>query len=213
MRTRIKLCGMTRPGDLAAAAELGVDAVGLIFAEASPRRLSPAQARTLRAAAPPMLTVVALFRDNAEDAIAAAIDAARPQLLQFHGDEDEAACARWGVPYLRAVPMGSLHAEAAGAFLARYPSAAGFVLDGHRAGGAGGSGRRFDWRQVPDLAGRPWLLAGGLTPDNVADAVLQAGPWGVDASSGVESAPGIKDAQRMHRFVQEVRRADARSTD
>ena len=209
MRTRIKLCGMTRAGDVAAAAALGVDAVGLVFAAGSPRQLTPQQGARLRAAAPPFLSVVALFRDTPEATIAAALEAARPQLLQFHGDEDEAACARWGLPYLRAVPMGSLDADAAVAWMARYPSAAGFVFDSHASGAAGGSGHAFDWSRLPAESGRPWLLAGGLKPDTVADAVRRLRPFGVDVASGIEAAPGIKDPQRMHRFVTEVRRADA----
>jgi len=213
MRTRIKLCGMTRASDVAAAAALGADAVGLVFADGSPRRLEPEQAARLRAVAPAFLTVVALFRDGAEDAIAAALEAARPHLLQFHGEEDEAACLRWGLPYLRAVPMGSLDAGGVEPWLARYPSAAGFVFDSHAAGGAGGSGSGFDWSRLPAAPTRPWLLAGGLTPGTVAEAVRRLRPWGVDVASGIESAPGIKDPDRMHRFVMEVRRADASNAD
>jgi phosphoribosylanthranilate isomerase len=213
MRTRIKFCGMTRAADVAAAAALGADAVGLVFAAGSPRRLEPGQATGLRAAAAPFLSVVALFRDTPEAEIAAALEMARPHLLQFHGDEDEAACARWGLPYLRAVPMGSLDAGGAAAWLARYPSAAGFVFDSHAAGGAGGSGGVFDWSRLPAAGTQPWLLAGGLTPETVADAVQRVRPWGVDVASGIEARPGIKDPQRMHRFVTEVRRADASDTD
>lgn len=209
MRTRIKFCGMTRVADVRAAVALGVDAIGLIFAAGSPRRLQPAQAQALRDALPPFVSAVALLRDTPPAEVRRIVETVRPQLLQFHGGEDEADCAAYGLPYLRAVPMGSLDAAGARAWLARYPSASGFVFDSHSAGGAGGSGAAFDWASLPDAQPRPWLLAGGLAPDNVADAVVRTRPWGVDVSSGIESAPGIKDSTIMQRFVMEVRRADA----
>lgn len=209
MRTRIKLCGMTRAADIAAAAALGVDAVGLVFVAGSPRALTAAQGAALRATAAPFLSVVALFRDAPKADIARVVDEVRPQYLQFHGDEVEADCARWGLPYLRAVPMGSLGPEDAPAWLARYPSATGFVFDSHATGGSGGSGSGFDWTRLPTGIARPWLLAGGLTPGNVAAAVERLRPFGVDVSSGIEATPGSKDPALMQRFVTEVRRADA----
>ena len=205
-RTRIKFCGMTRPGDIRLAGELGVDALGFIFVDRSPRALSPADAAALRPAIPPLVQVVALFMDPAEDEVRAAIRALRPTLLQFHGREDAAFCERFGLPYVKTLPMGE-GAGAARALAARYPSADAFLLDGHKAGEPGGQGARFDWADLPELP-KPWLLAGGLTPDNVADAVRQARPFGVDVSSGIEAAPGRKDGERMLRFVDEVRRAD-----
>lgn len=211
MRTRIKFCGMTREEDVAAAAALGVDAVGLIFAARSPRRLDAAAALALRKALPPLVASVALFMDTPVDEVARTVAIVRPQLLQFHGAEDEADCARHGVPYLRAVPMGGGDAGSAAAFMARYPSAAGFVFDSHAHGGAGGSGSGFDWGRLPSRIERPWLLAGGLRADNVAAALEAVHPWGVDVSSGIESAPGVKDFDSMKRFVAEVRRADSNS--
>lgn len=213
MRTRIKFCGLTRPGDIRLAGELGVDAVGLVFAERSPRRLSLGQAQTLRLAAPPLLDLVALFMNNPADQVAAVVHLLRPHLLQFHGEEPEGFCARWGVPYLKAVPMkDAAGLEGALERMARYPSASGFVLDAHAPGEPGGSGRRFDWSRLPPLS-RPWLLAGGLDPDNVAAAIAAVRPWGVDVSSGIESAPGLKDGARMRVFVEEVRRADSSARD
>ena len=205
-RTRIKFCGMTRVQDIALAAELGVDAVGLIFASRSPRCLNAIQARELRAALPPFISAVALVMDAEPAVVSELVQRVRPTLLQFHGIEEPADCARYGIPYLKAVPMAQ--PEAALTFAARYPEAAGFVLDSHAAGEAGGSGRCFDWNAIPALT-RPILLAGGLTPDNVFEAVSRVRPWAVDVSSGIESAPGIKDAAKMRRFVDEVRRADA----
>lgn len=206
MRTRIKFCGLTRPGDVRLACELGVDAVGLVFAANSPRRLTLEAAAAVRGAVAPFVSVVALFMDNAPAEIERVLRGIRPHVLQFHGQENEAACRRWGLPYFKAVPMGG-NADARG-LAARYPSAAGLVLDGHAAGEPGGSGRSFDWFRVPGELARPWLLAGGLGPDNVGRAIRAAWPWGVDVSSGIESAPGLKDGEKMRRFVDEVRRAD-----
>jgi phosphoribosylanthranilate isomerase len=206
VRTRIKFCGMTRAEDVRLACDLGVDAVGLIFAARSPRRLDPSQARALRSQLPPFVAVVALFMDNAIAEIQTIVQIVKPTLLQFHGEETPQDCAGFGLPYLKAVPMGA--AADTFDYAARYTQAAGFVLDSHAAGEAGGSGRRFDWGTIPRDFTRPLLLAGGLTPDNVYDAVRTVRPYAVDVSSGIESAPGIKDAQRMRRFVAQVRRAD-----
>lgn len=207
MRTRIKFCGLTRPGDVRLAGELGVDALGFIFVPGSRRALDAAQAAALRAAVTPLAQVVALFMDQPEDQVRAAVRALRPTLLQFHGHESEAFCLRFGLPYVKTLPMAE-GASAAQAMATRYPSAEAFLLDGHRLGEQGGQGSRFDWSALPELP-RPWLLAGGLTPDNVFEAVRHTRPLGVDVSSGIESAPGLKDGERMQRFVEEVRRADA----
>lgn len=206
-RTRVKFCGMTRPGDVRLASELGVDAVGFVFAHGSPRRVHPQQARMMRQALGPMVDAVALFMDNDVEEVRKAIRLVRPTLLQFHGREDDAFCRGFGLPYLKAVPMGGEPPTAA-MLRARWPGAAGFLFDAHAPGGAGGSGRRFDWSRLPADLQVPVVLAGGLDPDNVFEAVTQVLPWGVDVSSGIESAPGIKDGERMRRFVEEVRRAD-----
>lgn len=207
-RTRIKFCGLTRLEDVAIACALGVDAVGFVFAERSRRRISPAQAAPLRDALDPFVASVALFMGNDAAAVREVIDIARPTILQFHGDEDDAFCASFGLPYLKAVAMGGEGARADD-LGARYPRATGFLFDSHAAGQAGGSGHAFDWSRLPRDCPRPWLLAGGLHPDNVFDAIRATGCWGVDVSSGIESAPGEKDAAKMRRFVEEVRRADA----
>lgn len=209
-RTRIKFCGMTRPGDVRLASELGVDAVGFVFAPASPRRVEPEEARAMRHALEPLVDVVALFMDNPADEIRAVVKQVRPSLLQFHGDEDDAFCRGFGVPYLKAVAMArhGRGPEQAQALHLQFPGAAGFLFDSHAPGGQGGTGKTFDWSAIPTGLGKPFVLAGGLEPDNVFRAVVATAPWGVDVSSGIESAPGIKDGDKMRRFVEEVRRAD-----
>ena len=207
-RTRIKFCGMTRAGDVRLASELGVDAVGFVFARQSRRRIEPEEARAMRSALAPFVDSVALFMDNAQEEVREIVRRVRPSLLQFHGDEDDAFCRSFGVPYLKAVPMGGDQSRPAMALRARYPGAAGFLFDSHAPGAVGGSVQVFDWSSIPPDTGKPWLLAGGLTPENVSEAVAATRPWGVDVSSGIELSPGIKDGDRMRRFVEEVRHAD-----
>jgi phosphoribosylanthranilate isomerase len=208
-RTRIKFCGMTRAEDVRVAVALGVDAIGLIFARRSPRRIDLDRALALRDAVSSRVSVVALVMDNATDEVAAIVEHLRPHLLQFHGSEDDAFCTGFGLPFLKALPMRDVGANAVPAMLARYPSAAGFVLDGHSAGGAGGSGERFDWAVIPQQRpGRPWLLAGGLDAATVGAAIRSLRPWGVDVASGIEAAPGVKDHERMRALVAAVRGAD-----
>jgi phosphoribosylanthranilate isomerase len=209
-RVRIKLCGMTRVDDALAAARLGADAIGLIFAAHSPRRVEPARAAAIARAMPPFVSRVALFLDQPADVVAQVLAEVPVDLVQFHGREDAAFCRAFGRPYLKVVPMADV--DDVVAFAAAYPDAAGFLLDSHGAGAAGGSGRRFDWTRATDAVarlGRPVLLAGGLTPANVYEAVIRVKPWAVDASSGVESSPGDKDHAKMSAFIDEVRRGSA----
>lgn len=208
-RTRIKFCGLTRPGDVRMAGELGVDAVGFVFAQSSPRRIEPEEARAMRNALAPLVDVVALFMDNPADEVRDVVRQVRPSLLQFHGSEDDAFCRGFGVPYVKAIPMGSELAHQHPASLhVRYPSAGGFLFDSHTAGGSGGTGTTFDWSRIPAGVQKPYMLAGGLTPENVFDAIVATLPWGVDVSGGIEATPGVKDGDLMRRFVEEVRRAD-----
>lgn len=214
-RTRIKFCGMTRVEDALAAAELGVDAIGMIFAARSKRRVAPDAAAAIREALPPFVASVALFMDNDADEVRATIARVRPTLLQFHGGEDDDFCAAFGLPYLKAVAMGSGNGGEPGedpaTLVARWPRAAAFLFDSHAKGEAGGSGRTFDWARVPAEFARPFLVAGGLTPDNAFEAIRATGCWGVDVSSGIEGeTPGVKDIAKMRRFVVEVARADRR---
>jgi len=201
--TRIKCCGMTRIEDALLAARLGADAIGVVLTARSKRRVSIEQARAIVQAMPPFVTTVALFMDDDAVFVREAIAAIEPDLLQFHGAETDAWCAQFGRRYLKAIAMGegalALHA------LHDYPGATGLLLDGHGLGEAGGSGKAFDWSLMPRDVTQPLVLAGGLTPANVADAVRIAKPWGVDVASGIESSPGIKDARKLADFIMAVR--------
>ncbi|HEV2622081.1 MAG TPA: phosphoribosylanthranilate isomerase [Frateuria sp.] len=203
--TRIKCCGMVRIEDALLAAELGADAIGLVFTARSRRQVGIGQARAIVRALPPMVATVALFMDDDAVFVDEVIDAVQPQLLQFHGSENDAWCAQFGRPYLKAIAMGE--PDAALPLLRAFPGAAGLLLDGHGLGEAGGTGRSFDWSLMPRDLAQPLILAGGLDAGNVARAIRIARPWGVDVSSGIESAPGIKDPQRMRAFIQAVREA------
>ncbi|MEO6170404.1 MAG: phosphoribosylanthranilate isomerase [Lysobacter sp.] len=208
-RTRIKFCGFTRPGDVRLACELGADAIGFVFAPGSSRRIAAEEARAMRQALAPMVDPVALFADNTAGEVREVIRQMRPSLLQFHGDEDDAFCRGFGVPYLKAVAMGSPIAhEHPAALHSRFPGASGFLFDSHGAGVSGGSGKVFDWSRIPVGVQKPFVLAGGLSAENVFDAIIATMPWAVDVSSGIESAPGMKDGDRMRLFVEQVRRAD-----
>lgn len=207
-RTRIKFCGLTRAEDLDEACALGVDAIGFVFAERSKRRVSPQAAAALRLTLQPFVDTVALFMDNDVDAVRDSIATVRPTWLQFHGSEDDAFCAGFDLPYLKAIAMGGDAGIDAASLQRDYPRAAGFLFDSNASGKAGGSGHTFDWSRIPADCPRPYLLAGGLHPDNVFEAIRATGCWGVDVSSGIESAPGVKNHERMRRFVAEVRRAD-----
>ena len=206
MRPRVKICGITRVEDVRLAAALGADAIGVIFTPRSPRCVDAAQARAIRAALPPLTALVALLMDQDAAEVRTAIATARPDLLQFHGDETDDWCAQFGLPFFKTLPMATHTALTPR--MASYSSAAGFVLDGHAPGEPGGQGKAFDWTSLPAI-GRPWLLAGGLTPHNIAAALRAAHPWGVDVSSGVEQSPGIKDAARLQAFFDEIHRETA----
>ena len=200
---RIKCCGMTRVEDAQLAARLGADAIGLVFTARSRRRVELSQASEIRRALPPFVTAVALFMDDDAALVHEVIRVVQPDLLQFHGQEDDAWCAQFDRRYLKAIAMGE--GESALLRLHDYPRATGLLLDGHGLGEAGGSGRAFDWSRMPSGLAQPLILAGGLNPDNVAEAIRIARPWAVDVASGVEASPGIKDAAKMAAFIAAVR--------
>jgi phosphoribosylanthranilate isomerase len=207
VRTRIKFCGITRIEDARRAVDLGVDAIGIVFSRASQRFVGVSQARAIRAALPPFVCAVGLFMDDEPGWIEEVVSSVQPDLLQFHGGEADGFASSFSRPYIKAVPMGS--AVNAGRHVNEYPAASGFVLDSHARGERGGTGETFDWARVPIAAGREFVLAGGLTPHNVAQAIATVRPYGVDVSSGIESAPGLKDPSKMQAFVLAVRAADA----
>lgn len=214
-RTRIKICGLTRPQDIDAAVTAGVDAIGLVFYPPSRRCLALDQAAALRARVPAFVGVTALFVNPDAQLVRGVIDTVHPDLLQFHGEEPPDFCAEFGVRHMKAFRVGAPGLDTA-AGLARacvsHGRAAGWLFDSYSAG-YGGSGSSFDTALLADVprgAGVPALiLSGGLTAETVGGQIAALKPFAVDVSSGVESAPGIKDPARIRAFVQAVRAADA----
>lgn len=206
MRTRIKICGITRCEDALAAADAGADAIGLVFYPPSPRHVEIAQAVEIATSLPPFVTTVALFVNADTETIAQVVEQVGIDLIQFHGNECPDYCASHHRPWIRALRMRAginLEQEAA-----RFNGARGLLLDAYRPGVPGGTGDTFDWARIPrGLAGRV-VLAGGLNPDNVERAVREVRPFAVDVSGGVEAEPGIKDSNRIARFVAAVRRGE-----
>lgn len=216
MRTRIKICGLTREQDIDAAVAAGVDAIGFVFYAKSKRCLTPLRAAQLRRAVPAFVDVVALFVNPAEDEVRAVLDQVGPELLQFHGDETPQDCARYGHRFLRAFRAGAPGldtAEDLASACRAYGEAAGWLFDSYSAG-YGGSGHGFDYALLDEVKGdpvsRPLILSGGLNAENVGQAVQTLRPWGVDVSSGVEVEQGIKSSDRIPFFVAAVQAADAR---
>lgn len=204
--TRIKCCGITRVADALLAARLGVDAIGLVFTARSLRQVTIAQAQAIVHALPPFVASVALFMDDDERWVHQVVDAVQPTLLQFHGSESDAWCQQFGRRFLKALAMGEGVAELSR--LHAYPHAAGLLLDGHARGAAGGGGHTFDWSLLPADVPQPLILAGGLNAQNVGAGIRTLRPWAVDVSSGVETAPGIKAADKLAAFIHAVRMAE-----
>lgn len=200
---RSKICGITRVEDALAAVEAGADAIGLVFYAKSPRAVSVQQARAIVAALPPFVTSVGLFVDASRCELGEILDAVPLDLLQFHGDETPDECDHYGRPYIKALrvkPGDDIAAQ-----VARYANARGVLLDTFVPGIPGGTGEAFDWSLVPAQLSKPVILAGGLTAANVAQAIEKVRPFAVDISGGVESAKGIKDATKIHAFMEAVR--------
>lgn len=202
MRTRVKICGITRPGDALTVANSGADAIGLVFYAPSPRAVDIPAAQEIVRVLPPFVTVVGLFVDAGEEEIRHVLEAVPIDLLQFHGNEPAQACKIFGRPYIKAVAMrdGVDLAETA----REYRTAAGLLVDTWHPAVAGGSGETFDWERLPATLALPLILAGGLSPDNVAQAVQRVRPYAVDVSSGVERDKGIKDEARISAFMRAV---------
>jgi phosphoribosylanthranilate isomerase len=206
MMTAVKICGVTRVEDALAAAAHGAHAIGLVFYRPSPRYVEPAIAAEIVRALPPFVTPVGLFVDAPEDEVRDAAARSGVRLLQFHGNESAAYCARFALPYMKAVRVR------AGVDLLQYArdfaGAKALLLDAYQEGLHGGTGAVFDWTLIPPALPLPVVLSGGLTPENVADAVRRVKPGAVDVSSGVESGKGIKDARKIAAFITGVRNAD-----
>jgi phosphoribosylanthranilate isomerase len=203
MATAVKICGITRPEDALAAARAGAHAIGLVFYAKSPRHVTPARAAEIIRVLPPFVTTVGLFVDASAEEVRAALTEAPVGLLQFHGDETPEFCRQFKRPYVKAVRMK------AGVDLLQYArdyhDAKALLLDNYVEGLHGGSGVAFDWSLIPRGLPLPVILSGGLTPENVGEAVRRVRPSAVDVSSGVESAKGIKDAQKIAAFIKGVR--------
>lgn len=200
MRTRVKICGLTRAEDVQAACEAGADAIGLVFYPPSPRAVTLEQAKFIVQHVPPFVSVTALFVNPSVDEVQAVL-AHIPaiSLLQFHGDETPAFCRQFGRAYIKAIPMRDDVDLAQQGLL--YEDALGLLVDTYKPGLPGGSGESFDWHRLPQSLSKPLILAGGLTPDNVSQAIAQVHPYAVDVSGGVEVSKGIKDSQKMRDFI------------
>lgn len=204
--TRVKICGITREEDALAAAQYGADAIGLVFHEKSPRHVTVQQAARVAAVLPPFVTLVGLFVNPAEDAVREVLHQVPLDVLQFHGEEEPEFCARFGRPWIKAIRVR--HDVDLIQCAARYRMAQGLLLDAFVEGAHGGTGVALDWAVIPQAVPLPVILAGGLHPGSVAEAIRLVRPWAVDVSSGVEASKGIKDAAKIAAFINEVKRID-----
>lgn len=202
---RTKICGITSVADAQVAINAGADAIGLVFYAASPRAVTIEQAKAIALSVGPFVTVTGLFVDADEAFIRDVLAEVSLHVLQFHGDESPDYCDQFQRAYMKAIRMRpdvDVYAE-----IQRYPNAVGVLLDAYRAGVPGGTGETFDWQRVPKNSPKPIVLAGGLTPENVALAISSTHVYGVDVSGGVESSPGKKDAQKVKNFIHNARYA------
>lgn len=210
MRCRVKICGITSVADAQMVCAAGVDAIGLVFYPKSKRNVAIAQAADICRAVSPFVTTVGLFLDAEPDFVRTVLASVPLDVLQFHGAETPEYCRQFPRPYMKAVGMKGLAASGGfHAYADQYPDAQGFLVDSHAPGAAGGTGETFDWTQVPQGYSKPIILAGGLTPENVAEAIRISRVYAVDLSSGVESAAGVKDAAKVTAFMTAVARSSA----
>ena len=207
MRTRLKICGITRPQDADQVVAVGADGLGLIFYPPSPRYVDITAAAAIAAQVPPLTDVIAVFVNPSAEQVDRVLQRVAVNALQFHGDESAAFCNSFGVPYIKTVRVSdqdSLVARCVG-----HPDAGAELRDTHDAALYGGTGRSFPWRLAREVEQVPVILAGGLTEQTVSKAIRVSGAYAVDVSSGVESSPGIKDANKIARFARAVRDHDA----
>ncbi len=205
MRTRVKICGITRCEDARLAVDAGADAIGLVFYEKSPRFVNIELAAEISRVIPAFVSRVALFKDAEQQMIESVLEQVETDLIQFHGSETADDCEQFNRPYIKAIGMkGTEHdADFLITSAESYQSAKALLLDGHAPGEAGGTGESFDWALIASVD-KPIILAGGLTPDNVKQAINLVHPFAVDVSSGVESSPGVKDKDKIAAFMQQV---------
>lgn len=202
---RTKICGITRIEDALAAVEAGADAIGFVFYAKSPRAVDVRQARAIIEQLPPFVTTVGLFVNASRCELNEILEVVPLDLLQFHGDETPSDCEGYHRPWIKALrvrPGDDLEAACQ-----QYSGARGILLDTYVAGVPGGTGEAFDWSLVPARLSKPIILAGGLSADNVGQAIAQVNPYAVDVSGGVEQAKGIKDASKIEAFMRAVRAA------
>ncbi|MDQ3444995.1 MAG: phosphoribosylanthranilate isomerase [Pseudomonadota bacterium] len=207
MRTRIKICGLTREADVAAAIAAGADAVGFVCYPKSPRYVAPIRLRALGRELGVFAAPVLLFVNAASDLVEGALEMLPNALLQFHGDEHEPACSRYRRPYIRSVAVTDETDQTS--VQTEFASAAALLVDSPT-DDFGGSGRTFNWSRLPKQRTKPLVLAGGLNAENVGAAIAEVRPYAVDVSSGVEQDPGVKSAAKIESFIAAVRRADQR---
>lgn len=199
MRTRAKICGITRLEDALVAVEHGADAIGLVFYKPSPRYVSIEQAAAISAALPPFVSVVALFVDPTRGEVNAVLSRVRIDVLQFHGEESEVECAQYSLPYLKVIRVKTDTNLIQ--YTQVYSTAKALLLDTYSEHAVGGTGQVFDWSLIPNNLPVPIILAGGLTPENVNEAVKQVKPYAVDVSGGVETSKGIKNSVKIAAFM------------
>jgi len=201
-RTRVKVCGITRVEDAKTAVDAGADAIGLVFYEPSPRFVRIKQAREIAASVPAFVSVVALFVNADAEYVQDVLNSVRIDLLQFHGDEENDFCSQFQRPFIKAQRVRETSDVVASCV--RFPDALEILLDSYKPGVPGGTGESFDWSLIPKSQTKPLILAGGLTPENVAPAIKQVQPFAVDVSGGVEQSKGIKDPAKIDAFLSEV---------
>jgi phosphoribosylanthranilate isomerase len=202
LRTRIKICGITRVEDALEVVRAGADAIGLVFYDPSPRCVRINQAREIAEAVPAFVSVVALFVNPSKEYVQEVLNSVRIDLLQFHGDEENDFCSQFKSPFIKAIRVRQASDVVASSL--RFPNSVGILLDSYKPGIPGGTGESFDWSLIPENHNSPIILAGGLTPGNVASAINDVQPFAVDVSGGVEASKGIKDANKIKEFVSEV---------
>lgn len=208
MRTRVKICGITRPEDGLAAVQHGADAIGLVFFEQSPRAIDIDAACAIVREIPAFVTITGLFVNPEREYVQAVLDKVSIDLLQFHGNETQESCTGFGRRYIKAISMKNKDATES---IQQYSDAAGILLDAYHPDLHGGTGKTFDWDTIPTDLKAPVVLAGGLDAGNIADAIRQVRPYAVDVSSGVELEKGLKDESRIAAFMNEVSRVQTGS--